>query len=43
VVSALAHAKIADLGHPGATVSNVPIVVCPDGRTLLWPDLPKPE
>jgi hypothetical protein len=40
VVGALAQAKIADLGHPGATVSNVPIVVCPDGRTLLWPELP---
>jgi outer membrane biosynthesis protein TonB len=43
LVGALARAKVADLGHPGATVSNVPIVVCPDGRTLLWPDLPKPE
>jgi hypothetical protein len=40
VVGALAQAKIADLGHPGATISNVPIVVCPDGSTLLWPELP---
>jgi len=40
---ALAHARIADLKLHGKVLSNVPVVACPDGSSLFWPDPPKAE
>ena len=40
VVGALLQTKMPDLQAHGILLSNVPVVVCPDGRALFWPDPP---
>jgi len=40
LLGALTHAKTPDLQAHGITLSNVPVVVCPNGRALFWPDPP---
>ncbi len=40
LVDALRKPKVPKVGEANVTVSGVPVVLCADGRTLLWPARP---
>jgi hypothetical protein len=42
LTEALRKPKLPKVTEGRLTLSKVPIVLCPDGRTLLWPDLVRP-